>query len=206
MATFAGFNIESLLTPPKGDGEMQKPKVEQLMGKLRRLQKDKESLGEEVKKFKLLRDSLRKELVTLQTEAHQAEGIQKEKEELCRKMTFQCKECDKDTARQLQQSKISEELLAQYRCEIQEIKLKYRKLWIKSENQLQQLTEQHKTLHSIFTPARLPAEIESAENANSQLLSAEQMKLDQLRCLTEQLEKVKKLKQLETTPAESQVE
>uniref|UniRef100_A0A3P8SZ17 Uncharacterized protein n=1 Tax=Amphiprion percula TaxID=161767 RepID=A0A3P8SZ17_AMPPE len=92
-------------------GEMQEPKVEQLMGKLRKLQ----------------------------------QGMQNKK---------------------------SEELLEQHRCEIQELKLKHRKQRMRFENQLHQLIEQHKNLHSVFTPERLPDEIETATNAKGQLLSA----------------------------------
>uniref|UniRef100_A0A3B4XWQ0 Uncharacterized protein n=1 Tax=Seriola lalandi dorsalis TaxID=1841481 RepID=A0A3B4XWQ0_SERLL len=74
--------------------------------------------------------------------------------------------------RQLKQNEQSEELLEQYRCEIQEFKLKQRKQRMKFENQLHQLIEQHKNLHSMFTPERLPDEIERAENTKCQLLSA----------------------------------
>ncbi|XP_064876154.1 uncharacterized protein si:ch211-199g17.9 [Oncorhynchus nerka] len=74
--------------------------------------------------------------------------------------------------RQQQLNRKSEDLIEQYRCQIQETKLKHRKHRMKFENQLQQLIEQHKNLHSVFSPDRLPAEIESVENAKSQLLKA----------------------------------
>lgn len=51
---------------------------------------------------------------------------------------------------------------------------------MKFENQLQQLMEQHKNLSTVFTPQRLPAEIQSAEYTTEQLLKAEQQKLEQL--------------------------
>uniref|UniRef100_A0A8C2WDR5 Uncharacterized protein n=1 Tax=Cyclopterus lumpus TaxID=8103 RepID=A0A8C2WDR5_CYCLU len=94
--------------------------------------------------------------------------------------------------RHLKQNKRSEELLEQYRCEIQELKLKHRKQRMKFENQLHQLIEQHKNLHSVFTPEMLPDEIESAENITRQLLSAEQMKLAQLHRLYEELDEIEK--------------
>ncbi|XP_037651156.1 synaptonemal complex central element protein 1 [Sebastes umbrosus] len=204
----AGFNIEDLInaTPLKGGGEMQEPKVEQMMGKLRRLQQGKRALEEEIKDIKSVSDSLQKELATLHTEAYQLEGIHKEKEELCRKLQFQCEESEQDSIRQLNQNKKSEELLEQYRCEIQEFKLKHRKQRMKFENQLHQLIEQHKNLHSVFTPERLPDEIESAENTRSQLLSAEQMKLAQLQLLDEELQEMEKQKQPAATAAETQEE
>ncbi|XP_044192312.1 synaptonemal complex central element protein 1 isoform X2 [Thunnus albacares] len=208
-----GFNIEDLIkvSPLNGGGD--EPRVEQLMGKLVRLQKvtlcfiqGKRSLEEGIKDMKSVSDSLQKELATLQTEAYQLEGIHKENEELCRKLQFQCEESEQDSIRQVEQNKKSEELLEQYRCEIQGFKLKHRKLRMKFENQLHQLMEQHKNLQSIFMPQRLPAEVESAENIKSQLLAAEELKLAQLRRLGEELEELKKQKQIGTIATETQEE
>ncbi|XP_071356388.1 synaptonemal complex central element protein 1 isoform X2 [Trachinotus anak] len=192
------------VSPLKEGGETQEPKVEQLMSKLRRLQQGKRALEEEIKDIKSVSDSLQEELATLQTEAYQLEGIHKEKEELCRKLQFQCEESGQDSARQLKQNEKSEELLEQYRCEIQEFKLKHRKQRMKFENQLHQLIEQHKNLHSIFSPERLPDEIGSAEKTKCQLLSAEHLKLAQLCHLNEELDNVRKQKQLGTIAAETQ--
>ncbi|XP_054462243.1 calponin homology domain-containing protein DDB_G0272472 isoform X2 [Anoplopoma fimbria] len=206
MCEPTGFNIEDLIsvTPLKEGGDMLEPRVEQLMGKLRKLQQGKRSLEEEMKEIKSVRDFMQKELTSLQTETYKLEGIHKEKEELCRKLQFQCEESEQDAVRQLKQNKKSEELLEQYRCEIQEFKLKHRKQRMKFENQLHQLIEQHKNLHSVFAPERLPDEIESAENTKSQLLAAEQMKLAQLYCLNEELEKMEKQRQPAKTAAETQ--
>ncbi|XP_029299833.1 kinesin-like protein KIN-14E [Cottoperca gobio] len=176
------------------------------MVKLRRLQQGKRALEEEIKEVKSVSDFLQKELATLQTEAYQLEGIHKEKEELCRKLQFQCEECEQDSVRHLNQNKKSEELLEQYRCEIQEFKLKHRKQRMKFENQLHQLIEQHKNLHSVFSPERLPDEIKSTENTKSQMLSAEQIKLAQLHRLLEELEEMEKQKQPVTAAAETKEE
>ncbi|XP_051245774.1 synaptonemal complex central element protein 1 isoform X1 [Dicentrarchus labrax] len=207
MSDSAGFNIEELInvTALKGGGDMQELKVEQVMSKLRRLQQGKSILEEEIKEIKSVSDSLQKELSTLQTEAYRLEGIHKEKEELCMKLQFQCEESEHDSDRQLKQNKKSDELLEQHKCEIQEFKLKHRKQRMKFENQLNQLIDQHKNLHSVFTPERLPDEIEAAENTNTQLLSAEQMKLAQLHRLSEELEEVRKRKQ-PATAADTQEE
>uniref|UniRef100_A0A8C7VC02 Synaptonemal complex central element protein 1 n=1 Tax=Oncorhynchus mykiss TaxID=8022 RepID=A0A8C7VC02_ONCMY len=94
--------------------------------------------------------------------------------------------------RQQQLNRKSEDLIEQYRCQIQETKLKHRKHRMKFENHLQQLIEQHKNLHSVFSPDRLPAEIESVENAKSQLLKAEQLKLSQLCHLEEALDEARR--------------
>ncbi|XP_056277002.1 synaptonemal complex central element protein 1, partial [Pseudoliparis swirei] len=152
----------------------------------------KRALEEEIKEIKSSSDVLQKELITLQVEVYKLEGQQKEKEELCRKLQFQCEESEHDAVRHLKQNKNSEQLLEQHKCEIQELKLKHRKQRMKFENQLHQLIEQHKNLHSVFSPEMLPGEIESAENTKSQLLSAEQMKLAQLHRLYEELDEMEK--------------
>ncbi|KAK9526850.1 hypothetical protein VZT92_015527 [Zoarces viviparus] len=164
----------------------------------------KRDLEEEIKEIISVSDLLQEELTTLRTEAYKLEGIHKEKEELRRKLQFQCEESEQDAVRHLKQNKKSEELLEQYRCEIQEYKLKQRKQRMKFENQLHQLIEQHKSLHSVFAPERLSDEIESAENTKRQLLSAEQMKLAQLHRLNEELDEMEKQRQPEKTAAETQ--
>ncbi|XP_067357139.1 synaptonemal complex central element protein 1 [Channa argus] len=166
----------------------------------------KRFLEEELQEIKSLNKSLQMELGTLQTEAYKLEVIHKEKEELCRKLQFQCEESEQESTRQLKQNQKSEELLEQYRCEIQEFKLKHRKQRMKFENQLHQLIEQHRNLHSVFATERLPYEIKTAENMLSQLLSTEQMKLAQVHHLNEELQNLSKLKQQDTVTTETQEE
>nr|XP_046272901.1 uncharacterized protein si:ch211-199g17.9 [Scatophagus argus] len=208
MSESAVFTMEDLIniTPPNGGEAMREIKVEQAMGKLRRLQQGKTALEEEIKELESTSDSLQKEVATLQTEAFQLEGIHREKEELYQKLQFQCDKSEQESTWQLEQNKESDELLEQYRCEIQECKLKHRKQRMMYENQLHQLIEQHKNLHSIFTLESLPDEIVSAENTKSQLLLAEQMKLAHLHRLNEDLEEVKRQMQSGTTPAVTQEE
>ncbi|XP_058474715.1 synaptonemal complex central element protein 1 isoform X3 [Solea solea] len=167
MSKLTGLNLEDMLnvTPLEGVGQTQEPNVDQLLTKLRRFQQDKRILEEELEEVKSFSDSLRKELANLQTEAYQLEGIHMEREELCSKLQFQFEDLEQDSAR------------------------------MKFEQQLHQLIEQHKNLHSIFTPERLPIEIETAENRKLQLVSAEQLKLAQLYELKEELEDVGKQKQ-----------
>ncbi|XP_055081452.1 synaptonemal complex central element protein 1 [Periophthalmus magnuspinnatus] len=136
------------------------------------LSHDKRVLEEEIQEIQAIHDSLQKELETLRTESDQLEGIHKEKEELCQKLQYLCEESEQDFARQLKHNKSAEDLSEQYNCEIQAIKLKHRKLRMKFENHLYQLIEQQKNLYSVFMPDRIPAEIESAENTKSQLLTA----------------------------------
>ncbi|KAM4550587.1 synaptonemal complex central element protein 1 [Fundulus diaphanus] len=185
-----------------GGGDLPaEPKVEQLMGKLRLLQREKRQLEEEVRHAQSVHDSLRKELLDLRTEVNDLEGVHKDKEGTCRKLQLQCEESEQDFDRQLNQNKTSEKLLEQYRCEIQEVKLKHRKLRMRFENQLLQLIEQHKQLDYLFNPKRVPDELKKAEDKKRQLLSAEQVKSAQLHKLDEEFEEVKKQKQLETAAA-----
>ncbi|XP_027892396.1 uncharacterized protein LOC114156256 isoform X3 [Xiphophorus couchianus] len=145
----------------QGGGDLPKPKIEQLMAKLRMLQQDASS-----------------------------------------KLQLQCEDSEQDLNRQLKQNKTSEELLEHYRCEIEEVKLKHRKLRIRFENQLMQLIEQHKQLDYVFNSKRLPDELKKGEDIKHQLSSAEQVKLAQLHKLDEELEEAKKQKQFETEDAQ----
>uniref|UniRef100_A0A8C9TB31 Uncharacterized protein n=1 Tax=Scleropages formosus TaxID=113540 RepID=A0A8C9TB31_SCLFO len=78
----------------------------------------------------------------------------------------------RELSEQQQLNSKTKELIQQYTFHIQETKLKHRKLRMKFENQLQQLMDQHKHLASVYSPERLPAEVENAEKANEQLLKA----------------------------------
>ncbi|RXN26268.1 CD164 sialomucin-like 2 [Labeo rohita] len=89
--------------------------------------------------------------------------------------------------RELEQNHQKEEVVKQYCFQIQETKLKHRKIRMKFENQLQQFMDQHKSLSTVFTLQRLPAEIQSAEYTTEQLLKAERQKLEQLTKLPEGL-------------------
>ncbi|XP_061597158.1 uncharacterized protein si:ch211-199g17.9 [Cololabis saira] len=101
---------------------------------------------------------------------------------------------------------MTEDLIEQYKCEIQEIKLKHRKLRMRFANQLQQLTEEHKKLHSVFSLEGLPDQLKSSEETINQLLSVEQRKLAQWQELSEEVEKLKKQAQLETVAPQPQDE
>lgn len=193
----AGLNIANILSAVSHSKvkEMDEPKVEPLLPKLKRLQQDKRVLEEEVKDLQSISESLQKELEALQTEFYQLEETCKKKEELHQKLQYQSEDLEQDFARQLKLNKSNEELSEQYKCEIQAIKLKHRKLRIKFENQLCQLIEQKKNLYSVFMADRLPAEIESAEKTKDQLLTAEKLKVAQVLSLEEEIDKLKQQKQ-----------
>ncbi|XP_035287327.1 synaptonemal complex central element protein 1 isoform X2 [Anguilla anguilla] len=166
-------------------GGNSEPKMEELLEKIKEMQLGKKVLEEDLKEAQLLRKSLQKELDTLHAEQYQMEEIQKEREESYRVLQFKCDELECEAKRLLQLNSKSEALIEQYTFQIQEARLKHRKQRMKFENQLQQLIEQHKNLYSVYSPDRLPSEIESLENARSQLLKAEQVKLAQLNRLAE---------------------
>ncbi|XP_065147099.1 synaptonemal complex central element protein 1 [Paramisgurnus dabryanus] len=120
----------------------------------------------------LLRNIMQQEDDILNAEALQLEGTLNEKEESNRSLQLKCEDLKQETQRQLEQNHQKDELVRQYCFQIQETKLKHRKLRMMFENQLQQLMEQHKNLSTVFTPQTLPAEIQSAEYATEQLLKA----------------------------------
>ncbi|XP_014843972.1 PREDICTED: synaptonemal complex central element protein 1-like isoform X2 [Poecilia mexicana] len=170
----------------QGGGDLPEPKIEQLMAKLRMLQQEKRQLEEEVRDAQSVHDNLQKELA----------------EYASSKLQLQCEDSEQDLNKQLKQNKTSEQLLERYRCEIEEVKLKHRKLRLRFENQLLQLIEQHKQLDYAFNPKRLPDELKKAEDIKRQLSSAEQVKLAQLHKLDEEVEEAKKQKQFETEDAQ----
>ncbi|XP_016524784.1 synaptonemal complex central element protein 1 isoform X2 [Poecilia formosa] len=170
----------------QGGGDLPEPKIEQLMAKLRMLQQEKRQLEEEVRDAQSVHDNLQKELADYASS----------------KLQLQCEDSEQDLNKQLKQNKTNEQLLERYRCEIEEVKLKHRKLRLRFENQLLQLIEQHKQLDYAFNPKRLPDELKKAEDIKHQLSSAEQVKLAQLHKLDEEVEEAKKQKQFETEDAQ----
>ncbi|KAM9493989.1 synaptonemal complex central element protein 1 isoform 2-T2 [Clarias gariepinus] len=162
-------------------------KVEELLSELRKLQQVKLLLEDELKEAALLRNTLRDEDNALTAEIVKLQGVLNEKEETHRSLQFKCEELEQESQKQVELKQQKEDLVQQYRCQIQETKLRYRKIRIKFENQLQQLIGQHKHLYSMFTPERLPNEVQSAEYTTEQLLKAENQKSEQLAKVQEEL-------------------
>ncbi|XP_058609772.1 synaptonemal complex central element protein 1-like isoform X2 [Onychostoma macrolepis] len=146
----SSFNIEDIIKTPENPDRLAEPKPAELLIKLRKLQQAKKHFEDEVKETMLLRCARKEEEDALTAEALQLEGTLNEKEELNRSLQLKCEDLQLEAQR------------------------------MKFENQLQQLMEQHKNLSTVFTPQRLPAEIQSAEYTTEQLLKAEQQKLEQL--------------------------
>ncbi|KAJ8386272.1 hypothetical protein AAFF_G00174680 [Aldrovandia affinis] len=161
-------------------------KMDELLGKIKEMQQAKKDLEEDFKEAQLLRKTLQKELDALNAEKYQIEEIHNEREESYKVLQFKYEELECEAKRLLQLNSKIEALIEQCTFEIQEARLKHRKQRMKFENQLQQLIEQHKNLCSVYSPDRLPSEIENVENAKSQLLKAEQVKLTHLHHLTEE--------------------
>ncbi|XP_019727745.1 uncharacterized protein LOC109517115 isoform X2 [Hippocampus comes] len=139
MSDSAGFNTEDIIRAKAGGGT-QEPKIEELKSKLESLQQGKKVLEEEIMERKSL----------MQTEAFQLERTHQERKELSQKLQLQCEESEREFVRLAEQNKKSDELLAQHRYEIQELKLKRRKLRLKFEDQLHQLIKQHNQLYAII--------------------------------------------------------
>ncbi|XP_075995590.1 synaptonemal complex central element protein 1 [Genypterus blacodes] len=155
-------------------------------------------LDKEMKEAMSQNDALQKELEAFQNEELELESIRGEKEDLKRMLQLRYEEAEAEFSRQVQRNGNWRQLLEQHRCEMQELKLKLRKQKMNFENQLQQLTELHKNLYSVFTPEELPAEIRSAEIGIAQLSAAVQLKSAQLDCPDEELDEVNNQKQAAT--------
>nr|XP_023659594.1 synaptonemal complex central element protein 1-like isoform X2 [Paramormyrops kingsleyae] len=166
------------------------PKLEELKGKIRHLQQVKRTLEEDLREAQCLRDALQEEQDALCTAVHQLEITYKEKEESCKVLQYKCEELEFDLKREQQLSSETEDLVQQYTFQIQEMKLKHRKLRMKFEGELQQLMAQHKHLYSVYSPEQLPGEIERLQKVTAQLLKAEELRLSQLNSLEEELKRV----------------
>ncbi|XP_022539015.2 synaptonemal complex central element protein 1 isoform X2 [Astyanax mexicanus] len=165
------------------------PKIEELLKKLKKLQQAKLDLEEDVKEAYSLKNTLHDEEDALSIEVLKLQEMLNEKNETCRSLQLKCEDLEQESQRQFELKQQKEELAGQYGCQIQETKLRHRKIRMKFENHLQQLMGQHKNLYTVFTPERLPTEIQSAEYATQQLLKAEQQMLEQVAHLQEQLNK-----------------
>ncbi|XP_048849054.1 synaptonemal complex central element protein 1 isoform X2 [Brienomyrus brachyistius] len=166
------------------------PKLEELKGKIRHLQQVKRTLEEDLREAQCLRHALQEEQDALCTAAHQLEMTYKEKEESCKVLQYKCEELEFDLKREQQLSSETEDLVQQYTFQIQEMKLKHRKLRMKFEGELQQLMAQHKHLYSVYSPEQLPGEIERLQKVTAQLLKAEELRLSQLNSLEGELKRV----------------
>ncbi|XP_050992971.1 uncharacterized protein si:ch211-199g17.9 [Labeo rohita] len=183
----SSFNIEDIIKTPESPVRRAEPKPAELLIKLRKLQQAKKNLEDEVKETMLLRCARKEEEDALTAEGLQLEATVNEKEELNRSLQLKCEDLQLEAQRELEQNHQKEEVVKQYCFQIQETKLKHRKIRMKFENQLQQFMDQHKSLSTVFTLQRLPAEIQSAEYTTEQLLKAERQKLEQLTKLPEGL-------------------
>ncbi|KAK1805120.1 hypothetical protein P4O66_019472, partial [Electrophorus voltai] len=148
------------------------PKIEDLLNKLRKLQQGtshksmlllnvslvaKEVLEEDIREAISLRSTLQDEEDVLAAEVLKLRGTLNEKEESCRCLQIKCEDLEQESQRQFELKQQKEELVQQYSYQIQETKLKHRKirqsaiiLRMKFENQLQQLMGQHKNLCTVF--------------------------------------------------------
>ncbi|XP_053531402.1 synaptonemal complex central element protein 1 isoform X2 [Ictalurus punctatus] len=153
----SSFNVEDVFRFPQAPGREKDLKIEELLSKLRKLQQVKLVLEEEVKEALSLCSTLRDEDNALTAEILQLQGILSEKEETCRSLQFKLEDLEQESQK------------------------------MKFENQLQQLIGQHKNFCTLFTPERIPTEIQSAEYATEQLLKAEKQKVEQVENLQEEL-------------------
>ncbi|KAF7691183.1 synaptonemal complex central element protein 1 isoform X2 [Silurus meridionalis] len=183
----SSFIVEDVFRFPQVPARGKEVEIEALLSKLRNLKQVKLDLEQQVKEALSLRGTLSDEDSAFTAEVLKLKGILNEKQETCRKLQLKCEDLEQESKKQFELKQLKEELVQQYSCQIQETKLRHRKIRMKFENQLQQLIGQHKNLYSMFTPERLPIEVQSAKYTTEQLLKAEKQKLDQVANLQEEL-------------------
>ncbi|XP_053718965.1 uncharacterized protein si:ch211-199g17.9 isoform X2 [Synchiropus splendidus] len=112
--------------PVEGE-EMPEPRVDALVDELKKLQLGRTMIEDKINSVKSLYDSLTRQHDALQIKASQLDEIYNLKQEMCHKLNFQCKEFEQESIKLVEENRRVMELLRQYRCEIQEVKLKHRK-------------------------------------------------------------------------------
>ncbi|XP_066530784.1 synaptonemal complex central element protein 1 isoform X2 [Hoplias malabaricus] len=166
------FNVEDVLRLPNSSVKDKEPKIKTLLNELKTLQQAKLVLEEEVKEAVFFQSTLHNEEYALSNEVSKLQESLYEKEETYRALQLKCEDTVKESQTQFELKQQKEELVEQYSFQIQETKLRHRKIRMKFENHLQQLILQHKSLCTIFTSETLPTEAQTAEYTGKQLLKA----------------------------------
>ncbi|XP_037391462.1 synaptonemal complex central element protein 1 [Pygocentrus nattereri] len=132
----SSFKIEDVLRLPQTSSNEKEPKIEELLSKLKTLQQAKVVIEEEVKEALSFKNTLQDEEDALSIEVLKLERTLNEKEETRRSLQLKCEELEQEWQRQFELKQQKEELVNQYSCQIQETKLKHRKIRLQRDSPL----------------------------------------------------------------------
>ncbi|XP_066530786.1 synaptonemal complex central element protein 1 isoform X4 [Hoplias malabaricus] len=138
------FNVEDVLRLPNSSVKDKEPKIKTLLNELKTLQQAKLVLEEEVKEAVFFQSTLHNEEYALSNEVSKLQESLYEKEETYRALQLKCEDTVKESQTQFELKQQKEELVEQYSFQIQETKLRHRKIRLQRHYPLK-----HKLLNTL---------------------------------------------------------
>ncbi|XP_042697635.2 synaptonemal complex central element protein 1 isoform X3 [Chrysemys picta bellii] len=135
-----------LLVKQLQDARTLEPRMDDLVGRISRLQRAKQALSRELQDGKARSEELQAELEELNEEKSNLEEICSQKQEVLRTLQLRCQETEAEAQRQQTLSQERKQSIEELMAKIQEEKLKQRKQRLEFEQQLDELMEKHKSL------------------------------------------------------------
>nr|XP_032626046.1 synaptonemal complex central element protein 1-like isoform X3 [Chelonoidis abingdonii] len=184
-----------ILLLPSAAGTLE-PRMDDLVGRISRLQRAKQNLSQELHDGKLRSEELQAELEELNKEKSNLEEICSQKQEVLRTLQLRCQETEAEAQRQQTLSQERKQSIEELTAKIQEEKLKQRKQSpsppvvsrLEFEQQLDELMEKHKSLQECHSMKKLAAEICSMAESKERLLSEDKLIQDNLAQVEKQLD------------------
>ncbi|XP_050784110.1 synaptonemal complex central element protein 1-like, partial [Gopherus flavomarginatus] len=191
-----------LLVKRLQDAGTLEPQMDDLVGRISRLQRAKQNLSQELHDGKMRSEELQAELEELNKEKSNLEEICSQKQEVLRTLQLRCQETEAEAKRQQTLSQERKQSIEELTAKIQEEKLKQRKQRLEFEQQLDELMEKHKSLQECHSMEKLAAEICSMAESKERLLSEDKLIQDNLAQVEKQLDS---LPQAEAAPRQERM-
>ncbi|XP_075771031.1 synaptonemal complex central element protein 1 isoform X2 [Pelodiscus sinensis] len=151
------------------------PRMDDLVGRLRKLQRAKQALSQELQDSQARSKELQEELEELNVEKSNLEEICSQKQELLRTLQLRSQETEAEGQRQQALTQERKQHIEELAAKIQEEKLKQRKHRLEFEQLLEELMAKHKTLQECHSLEKLAAEIHSMAESKEHLLSEDRL-------------------------------
>ncbi|XP_006880164.1 PREDICTED: synaptonemal complex central element protein 1-like [Elephantulus edwardii] len=151
------------------------PRVEVLINRINEVQQAKKKASEELGEARILWEALQKELESINGEKVHLEEILNKKQETLRILRLHCQEKDNEAQRKYTVLQECKDRISALNTQIEEEKIKQRQLRLNFEEQLEDLTGQHKDLWEFHKSERLAQEISTLDSSKEQLLKEEKL-------------------------------
>ncbi|XP_007663249.2 synaptonemal complex central element protein 1-like [Ornithorhynchus anatinus] len=164
------------------------PRIEDLIIKIKDLQRVRKNANEELLKTRAHSEALQRELDELNAEKAHLEEILNQKQETLMMLRLQCEEKQAEAQRQQEVSQGCKQRIEELSSKIQEEKLKQRKQRMEFDQQLEEMMEKHKSLWEFHTSESLAREISNIEDSKKHLLNEEKVVQKKIEDIMKQLE------------------